>query len=53
MQPDCAGLLCDILHFVGIVTTRGCWWQNLSVLMVNSDRFFDDLAQLVENSFFI
>jgi len=38
-RSACAGLLCDVLHFVCIVTTRSCRWQRLSVLMINSDCF--------------
>jgi hypothetical protein len=43
----------NIEHFISVVFTRCCRWQELSVLFVLGDGFHYYLAQLCENLFFI
>ena len=47
------GLLCDVLHPVGEVTTRSRWRKWFAIFLIQRNGFFDDVAELVEYRLFI
>src|SRR3972149_4103213 len=47
------GLLCDVLHPVGEVTTRSRWRKWFAIFLIQRNGFFDDVAELVKYRLFI